>query len=316
MNKRHSAFDVVITIILLSICCALAAAIIMNMQKGTSDDGATEAGMGPGSGMTNTSQSQVVNVSVATAASSTFLKTTKMNGEIGSEGHDIDVFAEIGGQVTQLTIKKGDAVQAGDVIATVDPSKPGAQYKASPVTAPVTGTVESVSVAVGATITTSTSIATIAGDKTLVITAKIPEKYLGTLENGMSATFTTAAWADRTYDAILTYISPTVDTSTRTVDIELDIIGDTAGLKEGMYISLDLITEQIDDCITVPTSAISTFLNDSVVYVVKEGTAKRQIVTTGSSNDTQTVILSGLSEGDQVIVVGSAGDGVAVNVLD
>jgi hypothetical protein len=46
MNHEQKTFGVrcLITIILLSICCALAAAIIMNMQKGTSDDGATEAG--------------------------------------------------------------------------------------------------------------------------------------------------------------------------------------------------------------------------------------------------------------------------------
>ncbi len=312
MKNKPSTFDLVITIILVVICCALAVSVILNMRSGGSQSNM----MGPGMGMGASDQSQVVNVSVMEATYGSFSKTTRINGEIGSEGKDIDVLPEIGGQITEVLVKKGDIVQAGDTIAMVDPSKPGAQYKASAITAPADGEIGAVNVVAGTTVTTNTAVAQIKGDKTLKITAKIPEKYLSTLEDGMSATFTTVAWPDRNHEAILTYIAPTVDTATRTVDIELDITGDTTGLKEGMYISLRLITEYIDGCITVPTSAISTFLNDKVVYVAENGVAHRRVVETGSSNDTRTVILSGLSEGDQVVTAGSAGDGVSVNVLE
>lgn len=313
MKNKPSTFDLVITIILVVICCALAVSVILNMRNDASQTGMPGPGMGMGSGG---SQSQIVNVSVMEATYDSFSKTTRLNGEIGSEGKDIDVLPEIGGQITEVFVKKGDIVQAGDTIAMVDPSKPGAQYKASAITAPAVGEIGAVNVVAGTTVTTNTAIAQIKGDKTLKITAKIPEKYLSTLADGMTALFTTVAWPDRTYEAVLSYIAPTVDTATRTVDIELEITGDITGLKEGMYISLNLITEHIDGCITVPTSAISTFLNDKVVFVAENGVARRQVVETGSANDTRTVILSGLKAGDQVITAGSAGDGVSVNVLE
>lgn len=311
MKTKPSTFDVIITIILVAICCVLAIAIALNLGGGASRE---TQGM-PGR-QSNMNQSQMVNVSVEQAGSGSFSKTTRINGEIGSEGEDIDILPDIGGKITEILVKKGDAVQAGDTIAMVDPSKPGAQYKASAVVSPVGGTVSAVKANEGETVTTNTAIVQLAGDRNLKITAKIPEKYLGTLQDGMSATFTTVAWPDRAYTGTLTYIAPTVSTTNRTVDIELNITGDTTGLKEGMYVSLDLITERIDDCITIPTSALSTFLNDKIVYVVENGVAKRRVVQTGSANDTRTVILSGVQEGDLIITVGSVNDGVSVNVLE
>lgn len=313
MKNKTNVFDLVITIILVAICCILAVSIILNMKKDSSSTGMMD---GRGMGGAGTGQSQIINVSVTEAVSAPFSKTTRLNGEVISEGKDIEVLPEIAGKVTEILIQKGDYVEQGDTIALVDPSKPGATYKVSAIKATVNGEINDVNVAIGETVTTNTSIATIAGDKTLKISAKIPEKYLGTLTEGMAATFTSVAWTDRIYEATLTYIAPTVDSTSRTVDIELDITGDTMGLKEGMYISLNLITEHIDQCITVPTSAISTFLNDKVVYVAENGVSRRQIVEIGSANDTQTVIVSGLTEGDLVITAGSAGDGVSVNVLE
>lgn len=311
MKTKPSTFDVIITIILVAICCVLAIAIALNLGGGASRETQGTPGR-----QSNMNQSQMVNVSVEQAGSGSFSKTTRINGEIGSEGEDIDILPDIGGKITEILVKKGDAVQAGDTIAMVDPSKPGAQYKASAVVSPVGGTVSAVKANEGETVTTNTAIVQLAGDRNLKITARIPEKYLGTLQDGMSATFTTVAWPDRAYTGTLTYIAPTVSTTNRTVDIELNITGDTTGLKEGMYVSLDLITERIDDCITIPTSALSTFLNDKIVYVVENGVAKRRVVQTGSANDTRTVILSGVQEGDLIITVGSANDGVSVNVLE
>ncbi len=315
MKNKPSTFDLVITIVLVAICCVLAVSIILNMNGDTSQNGGAP---GPGAGgmRTGSDQSQVVNVSVMKATAGPFSKTTRLNGEITGEGQDVEVLPEIGGQITEVIVKKGDIVQAGDTIAMVDPSKPGAQYKASAIKTPVSGEIGEVYVTIGTTVTTNTAVAQLTGGKSLKLMAKIPEKYLGTLEEDMAATFTTVAWPDRTYEATLTYIAPVVDTANRTVDVELDITGDATGLKEGMYVSLNLITEHIDACVTVPTSAISTFLNDKVVYVAEDGVARRQVVGTGSSNDTRTVILTGLEDGDLVITAGSAGDGVSVNVLE
>ena len=83
-----------------------------------------------------------------------------------------------------------------------------------------------------------------------------------------------------------------------------------------MYIRLNLETEHIDDALTVPEAAIKTYLNNDVVYIADNGTARRQIVTVGSSNGEDTVITSGLNEGDMVITAGNVTDGTSISVVE
>ena len=84
---------------------------------------------------------------------------------------------------------------------------------------------------------------------------------------------------------------------------------------DGMYIKLNLETEHIDNAMIVPSAALDTYLGDDVVYVVEDGAAVRKTVETGSSNDTETVILSGLDEGELVITAGNVTNGTPVNVV-
>ena len=85
-----------------------------------------------------------------------------------------------------------------------------------------------------------------------------------------------------------------------------------------LYISMVKSGElngKIDEALTVPTSAVVSFIDSSVVYVVNNNIASRVEVTTGSNNDTDTVITSGLNVGDQVVVEGTVADGSAVNIV-
>ena len=82
-----------------------------------------------------------------------------------------------------------------------------------------------------------------------------------------------------------------------------------------MYIKINLETEHQENVMMVPSTAISEYLGDDVVFIVDNDVARRQIVTTGSSNGTETVILSGLSEDDLVITAGNVTDGTAISVV-
>ena len=106
-----------------------------------------------------------------------------------------------------------------------------------------------------------------------------------------------------------------MNTSNRTSDIELEIKSGAEKLKEGMFVTLDLVTEEQEDVITVPSNALTEVLDGSIVYKVVDGKAVRTPVTTGSSNDTRTVITSGINPGDMIITAGTVSDGSSVNVL-
>ena len=304
-----SKFNKIVTLILVAICVILAAFIIFRMVS-TAPDRQLAAPVADNAVAT-------VNVSAEPAYTGTFSKVSRLNGEVRRAGDSIAVYPDAqSGTVTEVLVKRGDRVSVGDTVAYIDPSRPGASYKTSPVIAKVSGIVTDIPVAVGQTVSASQPIITVAGTSDLVVEASVPEKFLGTIAEGMSATMETVAYPGRLYTGTLTYIAPTVDSVTRSSEIEIELTGDTTGLKEGMYIRLNLETEHINDALIVPESALDTYLGDDIVYLADNGTARRVIVTTGSTNGTETVITSGLSEGDMVITAGNVMDGTAISVVN
>ena len=82
-----------------------------------------------------------------------------------------------------------------------------------------------------------------------------------------------------------------------------------------MYVKLYLETERIEDALMVPSAALGEYIGDDVVYAAVDGKAVRKIVTPGSDNGTEAVILEGLEPGELVITAGNITDGTAINPI-
>ncbi len=61
-----------------------------------------------------------------------------LNGDIDTKVK-ADIFPDAAGKITSLRVKLGTYVKKGQVIATLDPSRPGSVYLNSPVRAPISG---------------------------------------------------------------------------------------------------------------------------------------------------------------------------------
>lgn len=308
--EKKPLFDTIVTLILVAICIILAAIIANNLLGKGSES--------PQMPMQRASkQESAVNVSVEPVKSGMFTKTTTIGAELQSSGQTVSLTSSlVGGKLTSLTIKEGDSVQAGDSIGTVDPSTPGNQYKETSITAPIGGIVYSVDSYVGEQITTNTVLATLGQEGDLEIIAHLSERYLSTVEIGSKATFATAAWPDESAEATVKMISPSVNTSNRTFTVTLSLDKDDPRFKAGMYVKLNLITEKIEDCLTIPTDAITTYLGNPVVFIAQDGKAKRIDVTTSSSDGNRSVVTSGLQGDEQIIVAGSVVDGSPIKIIE
>lgn len=302
---KNTTFDRIITILLLIICVVLAAATYL---RGGSSGNEKRA---PRSEETV----KTVNVSVQEVTSGTYTRTSKVMGEIISDEKDTEVYPLIGGSVSSITVRRGDHVEKGDVIATVDPSKPGMKYKESEVKAPVSGTVHEVNAAVGDTVSASTSLVVIRGERVLKVSTAVSEKNIASLVPGAHAIVKSDSFEGVTWDATISYIDSALDTSSRTLPIELSFTDGSGELLEGMFVTAIVDVETAEDVITVPSTAISSFAGEDVVYIAEDGYAKRLSVTTGRNDGSVTVITSGLSEGDLLITAGSVSDGTPVSII-
>jgi len=308
-TKKSSLSGKIVTIILLGICVYLAAVIGMrysNTKKTTNQNQSMNAKT-----TTNT-----INVGVDELALTAFVRTTTIGADLSSSMNTINLYSsDVAGKLTSLDISVGKVIKAGDKIATVDPSSAGEVYKPSDVKASIGGTIYSVDSYVGQTITNSTVLGTVGSAGELEITASMNERFLSTVKEGMKATFTTSAWPEIPFNATVKTISPKINSNNRTFKVTLSIDNPDARLKDGMYVKLKLIVEEVDNAIVVPTKAIGTYLGNSVVYIVDGKNAKRVQVTLGSANDHETVITGGLAAGDKLITAGSVTDGSPIAIV-
>ncbi len=267
--------------------------------------------MGPASG------ANVVAVATTRVALGSISKTFKIGGEVVAED-SVDTYADIAGKISSVRVEVGDAVRKGQIIATVDPSKPGSEYAESPVTAPISGTVTAVSVGIGNTVSSTTAIATIGRLDDLRVELHIPERFIGQIDLGTRASLSFSAWPDRDFTARVVEVSPVVDASSRTMKTTLSLDGEHSGVKAGMYATAVLIIERRERVLTVPSDCVVARDGKNVVYIVDQNRAVERPVELGLSAGGATEITQGLVLDQEVVESGQSllSDGVEVKIVN
>jgi len=278
---------------------------------------ATAADKGKADGTAGTRAKPVDNaitVEAVRLVPETLTRSIRINGDVVSRSQ-ISVYADTPGKLTGYETNVGTLVEKGAVIAYIDPSRPGSAYAASPVRATIDGTVISLPRIAGETVSTSLPVAVIGDLESPEILTYVSEKYIAVLKKGLSAQVSLVPFPGVRFDSSVIQISPVVDASSRTVEVRLSVADPNRRLRPGMFAIISLVTENIKNAMVVPKIAVRTYNADYVVYVVDpEKKARRRTVTTGLSNDTSVVLVSGVEFGDRVIVSGSVSDGTAVRV--
>ena len=242
----------------------------------------------------------------------------RVNGDVVSDA-SVDIYPDVSGKLVEKRVRVGDYVKKGDVIAVVDPSVPGAVYSKSSIVSTISGTVTDVNVSVGDTVGTSSSIAVIGDLSNLSVVTYVPERFITYLKTGLNAQLSLEAFPDTVFRARVMQLSPVVDADSRSLEIKLEILNFDTRIRAGMFASIMLVTRESRDCISVPSTAVSEYYNQDVVYVLKDdGTVERRSVVIGLDSEERVEIKEGLDEGDAVVTQGASSitDGAAVRVVN
>ena len=228
-----------------------------------------------------------------------------LGGDIATETN-VEVLSESAGKLVSVRAVLGQNVRSGDLLAEVDPSKPGSNYAISPVYSPISGTITAVPAQVGASVGTATTIAKVGIMDQLKVEVKVPERHLGLLAKGLSAKVSVEAYLGENFPAVLTSLDPLVDSVSRTKTIILHFLKADSRLNAGMYARVRLFANPRSPALTIPETAVLTHEGLPSVFIVaaKSDRVSRQEVKTGLAVDGRIEILSGLKAGDQVVVKG------------
>lgn len=192
---------------------------------------------------------------------------------------------------------------------------------ASPtVTAPMAGTVTDLTFTTGMVISNTTNattntvssqqLASIVTEANPVVQVNVAEVDVDKVKAGQKATITADAITGKTFAATVVGVNRAGVISTGVTNypatIQLDV--PTNELLPNMSVTADIITTTKQNVLLVPSAAVQTQNGQSVVRVLQKGQVQSLPVETGLSSDTQTEIVSGLSEG-QTVVTGAATTG-------
>jgi Cu(I)/Ag(I) efflux system membrane fusion protein len=146
---------------------------------------------------------------------------------------------------------------------------------------------------------------TIADLSTVWVEANVYEHQLEWVRRGLTAEIEVKALPGKRFDAQITYIYPELDAKTRTLRIRLLVPNPDQLLKPNMFAEVRIFGGPKQNILTLPREAlIVTGERESVVLDLGEGKYQPVDVVTGMRSQGQVEILSGVQEGDSVVVSG------------
>ena len=173
------------------------------------------------------------------------------------------------------------------------------------VTAPLSGTVVSVTVKAGTAVDASTVLAEVIDLERLIVRTSIPETDALELKLGEPLQLLGAVPLSTT----LAYVSPTINSSDGTV-VAWASLPPHGGLRSGQFVGLRIVTATARDALVAPSeSVIRTAVGGSgVLSVVRGHEAIRVPVKTGLREDGWVQVSGpGLAPGTRVVTVGAYG---------
>jgi RND family efflux transporter MFP subunit len=113
---------------------------------------------------------------------------------------------------------------------------------------------------------------------------------------------------NRSFPGKVARFSLDVQEGTRTMHTEVDVPNPGRLLMPGMYAETTLTLEARDNVLAVPLEAVTREGNQTTVYVVSPaGKVELRVVTVGLETATDAEVVSGLAEGESVIVSDRSG---------
>jgi RND family efflux transporter MFP subunit len=178
------------------------------------------------------------------------------------------------------------------------------------------GTLLSFSAQVGGMASPSASLGTIITDKDVEIHFDVVERYLSLVKEGQKVILSFAAYPDETFSGTITRLSPVVDGQSRTRKAYCKLDTPDERIIPGMYAKILLVEQHHDNALLVPSSAVVSHEDGSVIFVLSGNVAKMMKVKTGIQADGMTEIVSGLAKNSVIITQGQAtlSDGSPVTV--
>ena len=170
--------------------------------------------------------------------------------------------------------------------------------------APFSGYVASSTVHVGASAVPGVTGFKLVKIDRVKVALSVPEKEIGKVNVGQKVSFTVSALGDQEFSGKIVSRGVTASAISHAYEVKAVVENHNHQLLPGMVCKVRLENTGGDYSIVVPQQAIQISGQEKFVWIVKDGKAHRQGVTTGDVINEGVVVETGLMSGDVIIVEG------------
>lgn len=161
----------------------------------------------------------------------------------------------------------------------------------------------------GVNITPATAVFSVVDPKSIIFEANVDEMDIDDLTVGKKATILLDAYPEATFSGTVSFVSYWSEQSSAGATVFPVKIAFTTNpdvVRFGLNGDLRIISQHVNDALTVPLAAIREDKDGQYVHVRQNNIYKKTPVETGLRSDDEAVVLSGLSAGDRVVTKGFA----------
>ncbi len=165
------------------------------------------------------------------------------------------------------------------------------------------GTVLSRSVEPGDTVQPGRTLLVLATDSDTQLVLQADERNLATLALGQKARASADAYPASVFDAVVSYVAPSIDPQRGSVEVRLRVPDAPKYLKPDMTVSVDVAVAEKRHALTAPSEAVrGAGTSAPWVFAVEEGRVVEKQVTLGIRGEGSVEITSGIGEGVDLVL--------------
>ena len=166
--------------------------------------------------------------------------------------------------------------------------------------APMDGVVQEKKASTGEYLAAGAPLVDVVKMDPLRLRVDVPERESHEIKLGQSVRVTVEGDPD-SYLGYIKRLSPTISEQNRVLSVEADV-RNNGHLRPGAFVKAEIVTNQTNTAITVPSNALVTFAGIDKVILVENGKALEKVVTVGRRGDNWIEITAGVNAGQSVIV--------------
>jgi HlyD family secretion protein len=171
------------------------------------------------------------------------------------------------------------------------------------VKATVGGVLTDLPVEIGMTLSPGIPAATVQQLDPVKIQAELTEEAAALVRGKQELNFYVPGTVDKT-KATVSYLADVIGAQTKSYSLELNVPNPDFKLKPGSKAQILLTEEKDQIVVTVPTLSVVREGGDTYVFVINGNAAEKRKVQLGRLHETYQEVLSGVKEGDQLVISG------------